>query len=322
MIKILNAEPDGYSDLARRMLQRSASYVDLDEGRKSFWAEIEDAHILIVRLNRQIGKSVLERAKNLKAVVSATTGLDHIDIDHASARNIEVLSLRGEDDFLETISATAELALGLMLTMSRHIIPANRSVLGGSWDRDAFVGSELRNKKLAIIGLGRLGKRVARYAHSLDMEVVAYDPYVSNWMPSVVRSESLLEAVSGADIVSLHVPLNADTHHMIGSDIFSAMKNTSILVNTSRGQVIDERALMDALRQHRIMAAALDVVSGERHKLEESELLRFSRESPNLVITPHIGGATRDSMRKTEIFMAQKLLDFLKKIRGSLPGGQ
>ena len=177
---VLNAEPLGYSVKAiESWKQKGYTY------KESGWKEIlnEDSfanvHILIVRLAQKIDKVILEKFPDLKMLVSATTGLDHIDQDELIKRNIKLVSLRGQDEFLKTIPSTAEHTWALLLALIRNIPAANEDVRSGNWERDRFRGYQLKEKMLGIIGLGRTGKRVAGYAQAFDMQVQYFDPFVN-----------------------------------------------------------------------------------------------------------------------------------------------
>jgi len=264
-------------------------------------------------LAHQIDREILEAGRHLKAIVTATTGLDHIDVVHAQTRGIEVLSLKGEIDFLKDVRATAEHTWTLLLSLQRHIVPASIAASIGRWNRDAFRGNELYGKRLGLVGLGRIGEKVARYGQAFGMQVSAFDPYVKEWMGGVWRAPTLGDLIKISGILSLHVPLNAETKDMISANELALLPQGAVLVNTSRGQLIDEPALINALESGPLAGAALDVVAEERNtdRRAKSTLLEYARTHDNLLITPHIGGATHESMAKTEVFMAHKLTEFL-----------
>ena len=176
--RILNLEPEGYCREARAVLERLGEISDGPLCRRELLERISAYDILIVRLHHQIDQEVFEAGKNLKAIVSATTGLDHIDLVTAEARNLPVLSLRGEQTFLSTITATAEHTWGLLLALMRRIPEAIDSVQAGLWNRDALKGHDLEGKRLGIVGFGRLGRQVAMYGSAFRMRVAAYDPFL------------------------------------------------------------------------------------------------------------------------------------------------
>ncbi len=315
MIRILNAEPFDYSDQARTILTEVGEVTEAPLNRAELIRLIPGYDALIVRLAHQIDREVIDAGCHLKAIVTATTGLDHIDVDYARAKGIAVLSLRGESDFLRTISATAEHTWALLLALLRHIPQAATSVQAGAWARDLFKGHELDGKHLGVVGLGRIGQKVARYGLSFDMQVYAYDPYATQWMAEVRRTTNLSELLQVSDVLSLHVPLNAETHRLLGTAEFTQLPRGAIVINTARGEVIEEDALVASLESGQLSGAALDVIAHERESAlrDISPVLRYAHTHANLLITPHLGGATYESMAKTEIFMAQKLVELFKK---------
>jgi D-3-phosphoglycerate dehydrogenase len=313
-VNILNAEPLGYSAEARSMLAELGKVVEKEMSRSQLLQELSEFDVLIVRLANQIDREIIDAGRRLRAIVTATTGLDHIDIAYARERGIAVLSLRGETDFLKTVRATAEHTWALLLCLLRKIVPASMAASQGHWDRDEFRGYELYGKRLGIVGLGRLGEKVARYGQGFGMEVAAFDPYIQDWMDGVRRATNLSELLRNSDILSLHVPLTDETVGLIGAAELAALPPGATILNTSRGQIIDEKALIEALESEHLAGAALDVVSGERENQNRvtSPLLNYARRYNNLLITPHIGGATHESMAKTEVFMAYKLIKFMR----------
>jgi D-3-phosphoglycerate dehydrogenase / 2-oxoglutarate reductase len=313
-IRILNAEPENYSAEAASILNGLGQVLNGPMERAELLAALPDVDVLIVRLAHRVDREVLERAAQLKAIVTATTGVDHIDLEAAGAKGVAVLSLRGETEFLRTIPATAEHTWGLLLALIRHVPAAFQSVLGGQWERDRFKGHDLAGQTLGILGLGRIGEMVAGYGQAFRMKVIAFDPQRTSWPKGVERMESQAELLSQSPILSIHVPLNSSTQGLIGASELSLLPQGAWLVNTSRGQVLDETALLQALESGHLSGAAVDVLAEERSEaMLDSPLIQYAREHSNLLITPHIGGATFESMAATEIFMARKLKDFLEK---------
>ena len=314
MIRILNAEPLEYCDQARQVLLSIGELHEEALDRDRLLAIIGDFDVLIVRLGIQVDREVLDAGHRLKALVSATTGLDHIDVNYAREKGIAVLSLQGEQDFLRQVTATAEHTFALLLALVRKIPQAYESVKRGKWNRDAFWGCELSGKRLGIVGLGRLGEKVAKYGRAFEMHILAYDPYRSDWPDGVACYISLDELLCQSDVLSLHVLLNEETVGMIGRRELAMLPTGAVVINTARGAVLDSTALVEALESGHLAGAALDVMDAERDVAERqtSPLLAYARMHDNLLITPHIGGATRESMMNTEIFMAQKLKRFLQ----------
>ena len=310
--RILNAEPDKYSHQAFEILASLGEVTDGSLTRSELLIRIPEFDVLIIRLDHQIDSEILNHAARLKAIVTATTGLDHIDVACAEAKNIKVLSLRGETEFLRGIPATAEHTWALLLALARRIPAATQSVLAGEWQRDRFKGHDLAGKTLGILGLGRIGEMVASYGQVFGMHVVAYDPYRKNWPPEVERFISQGDMLRQSQVLCLHVPLNEETTNLLGASELAQLPPRALLVNTARGQIIDEAALLSALERGHLAGAALDVIWDERAGgPKRSPLVQYARTHDNLLITPHIAGATYESMAATEIFMARKLRTYL-----------
>lgn len=316
MLNVLNVEPWNYSIEAKRILQKFSTVDEIPFSRNELLENIKNYDVLIVRLGYLIDEEVITRATSLQTIVTATTGLDHIDLKAASDRGITVLSLKGETGLLDTITATAEHTFALLLSLVRRIPQAFESVKCGNWCRDNFWGSELQGKILGIIGFGRLGKMVAEYGKAFKMEIIATDPD-TQIKEQGIKQLDLADLLMQADVATIHVPLSDETHHLISSEEIQLFKEGSWLINTSRGDVLDELALLKALGEGRLAGAALDVLSNEfsiePDWVKGNPLVEYAKNHDNLLITPHIGGATCESMRKTEIFMAEKLF----KIFGS-----
>jgi D-3-phosphoglycerate dehydrogenase len=294
-------------------LQIAGDVIAADLDRSALLSAVEDASVLWVRLRHRIDKEVFEHAHQLRIVATPTTGLDHIDLDTATRRGILVISLRDAGDFLKDVRATAELTVGLMLALLRHIPDAIRDVEAGHWNRDRFKGRELHCKTIGLIGYGRLGRIVGTYLRSFGAEVIATDP--NGVGGEGVQMKSLRELLQLADIVSLHVNLSDETRGLLGREQLSQMRPGALLINTSRGEVIDEAALIDALQTGHIGGAALDVLASESSTgVSQLPLVAYAREHPEVIITPHIGGCTYESMEKTEVFLAQRVSEALTNL--------
>lgn len=313
-LRILNVEPRGYSAEARAVLAAQGELVERELSRAELLAALADFDVLIVRLGQRVDRELLEAGPRLLAVVSATTGLDHVDESAARERGVAVLSLRGEVEFLRGVSATAEHAFALLLALERKIVPAAASVAAGRWERDPFRGRELRGRRLGIVGLGRLGRQVARFGLAFGMRVGAQDPYAREWLDGVERYPTLDALLAESDVLTLHVPLCEETRGLIGRRELARLPAGAVLVNTSRGEVVDEEALVVALQSGRLAGAALDVVQHERSPAlrHGGTLLSYAKLHENCLVTPHIGGATHESMAATELFMARKLAAFIQ----------
>ena len=306
---ILVTEPRGFSQGAAEMLRRLGKVVFAEYDRAALLRAVAEADVLWVRLAHPIDAEVMDAAPNLRVIATPTTGLNHIDLEEARRRGIRVLSLKAEKEFLTDIRATAEHAVGLMVSLLRHLAAAVEHVARGGWDRDRFRGRELYGKTAGIVGYGRLGKIVARYLRAFDVRILAADPNEdSASVEPGVRLVPLGELLRESDIVTLHVNLSAKTRGLFGREQFAAMKPRAWFINTARGELVDEAALLDALRSGHLAGAALDVLCQESAGgMGNHALVAYAREHDNLLITPHLGGCTEESMEKTELFLAGKL---------------
>ncbi|MHB1194692.1 MAG: NAD(P)-dependent oxidoreductase [Longimicrobiales bacterium] len=325
-MRILVAESVGFSPAAEARLRELGHLTMADLDQAELLVAVGSADVLVVRLRNRVNQDVLAAAPFLRAVVSPTTGLDRLDLAALDRRGIAVLSLRGELEFLRRVPATAEHTWALLLALMRRLVAAASAARLGDWDRDRFRGRELAGKTLGIVGLGRLGSIVAGYGAAFGMRVVAYDPYLDPWPSATTpggagspgdvpeRMPSLAALLSVSDVVSLHIPLHDGTRGMLDAQALAQAKHGAVLVNTSRGDVVDEEALVDAVRSGRLAGAALDVVAGEMAAAgpSASPAVRFAAGDDRILVTPHIGGATLESMENTEIFMAEKLARWLR----------
>lgn len=316
--KILNTEPGRFSDEARRTL-RELAYVDEIEADRKYLLE-HGAHYdcFFICLRNVIDKDVLDRAIRLKCIVTPTTGVNHIDMEIARSKDITVLSLKGETKFLENVTATAELSWGLLLALLRKIPTAHQSVMAGEWARDNFYGRELRGKTLGVIGYGRLGKMVAAYGRVFGMQVFAYDCEPQS--TAEIEFLGLSELLARSDVISVNLSLTDDTRGLLNQERFSEMKSGAVLLNTARGEIVDESALLGALLDGRLSGAAIDVMADEisidSSWLMNSRLRIYANEHDNMIITPHVGGVTLESVEKTNRFMIDKLGTYLKNMVG------
>ncbi len=258
---------------------------------------------LIVRSASKVTADVLERGINLKIIGRAGVGVDNIDVQAATARGIIVINSPDGN----TIAAT-EHTFAMMLAVSRNIPQANQVMHAGGWDRKKFVGVELRNKTLGIIGLGKIGAGVAKRAQSFDMKVIAYDPFVSEERAKSlgVTPVELNELFATSDYITVHMPLTNKTRDMISLPQMKTMKPTVRLINCARGGIINEKDLATALTEKIIAGAAIDVFDGEP-LAEDSPL----RNLPNIILTPHLGASTVEAQIGVSVDVAKGIIDAL-----------
>lgn len=317
MIRIVITEPKYYSPNAIKNLRRLGRVALLKDPR-SFHTLIHNADILVVKLNFIIDKKVMQKAPRLKAIATSTTGLNHIDVRYAKERDVQIISLRGQKEFLQNVHSTAEQTLALLLALTRKIPWAFDSIKQREWERERYYGNEIFGKTLGILGFGRLGKMVASYAMALGLHVLAHDPYVDRkyMRAQKVTPVSLHNLFTLSDFVSIHALLTPETERMVTSKELKLMKPTAALINTARGEIVDEIALLSALEKKQIAGAALDVMAGENPSgshLTNNKLITYAKSNQNLLVVPHLGGATFEAMGMTEEFIAQKIKEFVKK---------
>jgi len=317
MYRVLHLDPHGYSETAKNRIRSVAL---LDEGpmdRKTLVSEIHKYHGVILRFGNKIDSEIISHAKNLRVIATNTTGTDHIDTTAAASANVSVISLKGEYKFLSTISSTAELTWGLILCLLRNIPASIADVHRSLWRRDLFVGRDLTGRRLGILGFGRIGKMVSRYGQAFFMEVKFYDSDVEGGAEGIERLSSIEQLFSWSDILTIHLPLNEVTQGIVSGSLIERLRPSSYLINTSRGAILNEEDLLHCLTTKKIAGAALDVLSGELDKdfPFNSKLVNYSKNNSNLLISPHIGGASYDAWQKTEDFICEKVALFFESLK-------
>ena len=297
-------------------LAEVAEVVSLQADQSVLLERISEFDAYLASLQVRVTREVLERAERLRVIATPSTGLDHIDVPFAESRKVVVLSLRHDTEFLDSITATAELAWALLLATVRRLPWAFDAAKAGHWARDEFRGHQLSGKVLGILGYGRLGRIVAEYGKAFRMRVIACD--VRQVKPAEgVRLVDFDTLLRESDVLSLHIHLTDENRGIINAEAFAKMKPGAVLVNTSRGAIIDERAFLDALVSGQLAGAGVDVIEGEWDEdLSRHPLIRYANEHENLVISPHIGGVTHESQRMVYEHTVSKLLDYLEQSRG------
>ena len=268
--------------------------------------KIGNYQVVVVRSRTKITKDLIQRADKCKIIARVGVGLDNIDQDAAKEKNIRVINaVEG------AMNAVAELVVGLMLSLAREIPRADREVRNGNWIKKELMGTELRGKYLGIVGLGNIGKRLGRLAKSFNMNIIGFDvmPIDEEFSKEVgLMKADLGTLLASADYVSLHVPLLDSTKHMINAEKITTMKNTARIINTSRGGVIDEDALYDALKNGNLGGAALDVF-----EIEPATSNKL-RELPNFISTPHMGAQTKEAQSLAANVIAEKIIQILRGV--------
>jgi D-3-phosphoglycerate dehydrogenase len=253
---------------------------------------------------------MISESPNLRIISCATTGSDHIARDVLASRGIPVRTLRDDGELLRNITPAAELTFALLLACARRLPAAVTAVKRGEWVREDFPGLMLNGRRLGVVGCGRIGGWMARYARAFGMDVVGYDPFVTAF-PADIKAVPLEELVETSDAVTVHVHLSDKTRGLISADLFKRIKPGAIFLNTSRGAVADEAALLAALESGRLSAAGLDVLEGEPD-VAKHPLRLYAEQRDNLLITPHCGGFSPDAVKVVCRRAAEKIRDHLQ----------
>ena len=290
---------------ALELLSREGWSVDARSGRapEQLAADLANADAIVVRSATKVTAALIEAAPRLRAIARAGTGVDNVDVTAASARGIVVMNAPGASSI-----SVAELTMGLMLSLARHLPAADAAMKQGKWEKKRFQGGELRGKTLGLAGLGRIGQEVARRAQAFEMRVVAYDPFLAPRVAADLGVElvPLDDLFARADYVSLHLPSTPQTRNLVNAERLAKATKGIRIINTARGDLIDEAALADAIERGHVGGAALDVFTKEPtvdHRLQNL---------PQVVATPHIAASTTEGQELVGVETAAALRDFLK----------
>ena len=266
-------------------------------------ADLADADALVVRSATKVTAPIIAAAPKLRVIARAGTGVDNVDVPAASARGIVVMNAPGANSI-----SVAELAVGLILAMARHVPAADAAMKQGKWEKKKFLGEEIRDKTLGLAGLGRIGQEVARRAAAFGMRIIAHDPFISEQVAADLGVElvTIDDLFARADYVSLHMPSNDKTRNIVNAERLARSKKGIRIVNTARGDLIDEKALADAIESGHVGGAALDVFEKEPPPDQRLQML------PQVVATPHIAASTREGQELVGVETAAALRDFLR----------
>ena len=307
MLHVLYLGPPDALPTVREILEPKSRVVAPELGSVDIKEYLKEAvAILDASMKFTFDRAMLDGAPQLRVIATATTGADHIDSQILAERAVPLFTLAGEKALLRNLTPAAEHSWTLLMACCRHIRGATHHVLEGKWVREEFPGILLKGKRLGLIGCGRIGSWMARYGLAFGVEVIGYDPFVKPW-PEQIRRSGFDELLSTVDFVSVHVPLNAETRGMIGAREFGLMKRGAVFINTSRGAITDEQALLQSLVDGRLAAAGIDVLDGEP-EIDHHPLVEYARRHENLLITPHIGGFSPDAVRLVVAHAARRIL--------------
>lgn len=297
-----------FSEVARAMLEAVGTVVPFER----FDEELPQADAIVVGLELELRRDFFERAPRLRVIGTRTSQLRHIDVEEAAQREIVILSIASEEAPLRDTTSTAEETFALLLALVRNVPWAFDAVKEGRWERARYGGHELRGRTIGLVGYGRLGRMTAGYARAFGMKVIAYDPSADVDDAEAVALDELLRR---SDIVSIHCTFDETTRSLLGADELALMPEHAVLVNTARGEIVDEAALLDALERRRIAGAAVDTLADERpdgSHLADHPLVRYARSHENLIILPHLGGATVEATERTQLLISKKVAEHLR----------
>lgn len=320
-MRILHLEKHAYPSSSLNEIEANHDVFFLDcktQDQLNYFLNSSPVDVIFTRLGLYIGEDQMKFQPTLKYIISPTTGLNHIDLDYANLNNIKIISLKNEVEFLRTIKSTAEHTWLLLLAITRNLFPAVYSVKYNKvWDREPFIADELSNKTLGVIGFGRLGRIISDYGLAFGMKVIAFDTDKSQYdKPDINFTSELTELLEQSDFVLLLVSWTKENINFFSFPEFDKMKKDSYFINTSRGELVDSDALLDALINNKIKGAAIDVVdndsSWESNETIQNPVLEYASNHDNLIISPHMGGYGKDSINSTRKFVTELFLNDIK----------
>ncbi len=258
---------------------------------------------IAVRTRFQIDPELIDAGSNLKFIVRAGAGMDNVDYEYAKTKNISCINApEGNRD------AVAEHVIGMLLSLLNNLRKADSEVRNGTWDREGNRGWELKGRTVAIIGYGNTGQMLARKLSGFEVKVIAYDKYKTEFSNQYAEEVSMEQVVKQADILSFHIPLTYETKQMVNEEYLFHFKKPIILLNASRGEIVNTRALLNGIRSGKINAAGLDVLQVEKFPaLAEQEWFNELKDCPNVILSPHVAGWTYESYRKISEVLAEKI---------------
>ncbi len=282
-------------------LQNLGTCIDVSQDKdksKKIKENIIDAEIVLVRSDTQINKELLDVSKKLKIIGRSGVGIDNIDIEEASIRNIYVTNTPEAN-----VISAAELTIGLLISAARNITVANNSVKKNEWERSEFIGVELFNKQLGLIGFGKVAKLVSKRMQSFDMKIVFYDPFIDSSTENEEKVE-LEELLKTSDFISIHVPKNKETINLVSKEKLSIAKEGSIIINASRGGLIDEDEVFNLVNENKLYSAGFDVYEKEPPEMNEE------KNRSKVITLPHLGASTKEAQARA----GQQLVENIKNI--------
>ena len=293
---------DKLNTLAIEELEKLGNCIDVSNEKnklEKIKENIVDAEVVLVRSDTQINKELIGISENLKIIGRSGVGTDNIDLEEASKRNIQVTNTPEAN-----VISAAELTVGLIISAARNITVANNSVKKSEWERSEFIGIELYKKRLGLIGFGKVAKLVSTRMQSFNMDVVFYDPFIDSSTDNEKKVE-LDELLNTSDFVSIHIPKNKETENIISKEKLSLMKKGSVIINTSRGGLIDQQEVFNLVNENKLYSAGFDV-----YEIEPPEISK-EYENSKIITLPHLGASTKEAQIRAGEQLIKNIKDIL-----------
>ena len=286
-----------------------------DPTEKEVFKIISNFEIIFTNPNKSkvyIGKKLIDKSNKLKIIVTASTGLIHIDTDYARKKKIKVISLTKEHKILKTVTSTAEHALALTMVGLRNIYSGFNSVKNYQWNYENFIGRQVNKLTIGVVGYGRLGLMYANYFLALNARVIVFDPYVKIKNNKILQVKNINSLIEESDVISFHIHASKKNINFFDNKQFKNLKKNVLIINTSRGEIINEKNLLIHLKKNHKTRYYTDVLSDEYVNKKSNDLIKYSKVSDQILITPHIGGMTTEAQEIAYNHAVKLLIKFLK----------
>lgn len=296
---------------SKEILDGFANIINVEPNISSIAKHLVLVDVIIdASMKLKIDKDIIKKATNLKIISCATTGSSHIDSEYTKKRGIEVRTLKEDKDLIKNLTPAAELSWALLMNCARNLNHAINHVQNGNWDREKFPGIMIKGKTIGIIGCGRIGTWMSKYASAFGMNIIGFDPYIKQ-NETKIKLVNIDELAKKSDFISIHIHLDKSTTGIIDNKFLSKCKKGVILINTSRGEIINEIDLVENLEKKIVGAVGVDVLCNEPD-ISNSHLYKYSLNNSNVFITPHCGGYSPDAVKIVSARAAEKIKTFYK----------
>ena len=316
-MNFLNLDPYNFSDSAKKRISKYFVYDEINVTNDFNLSLLEKYDVILVKFSIKFDEKVIDRCKKLKYILCPATGVDHINVDYCKSRGISIISLFNETEFLNNVHSSAEHTWALLMSSYKNVINSfDFTIEHQKWERNRFQTRDLFGKKIGIVGYGRNGRKIARYAAAFGMEIFVYDQLKINTQDESIQIQqvTLENLFAKSNIIILSISLNDQTKNLINNEILSNITTNCYLINTSRGEIVNEDSIINALSNGKLTYYATDVLTNEYQDnfLQHSKIFQYCKKNKNILITPHIAGSNLDSWEKTDNFVLDKLLKIIE----------